>query len=191
MASYKDKVGPKIKSIADNLHLAMSTFSRMKAPLIIAVNGMAAGAGFSLAISGDIVLASDKAAFVMAYTKAGLSPDGGSTYFLPRLIGLRRAQELMLTNRQLSAQEAYDWGLINEVVEADKLLDRTMKIAGDLAVGSLGAHAAVKKLLLASFDNGLEVQMEIEGREISERAQSADGQEGISAFMSKRAPVFK
>jgi len=158
--------------------------------VIVAVNGMAAGAGFSLAISGDIVLASNKAAFVMAYTKAGLSPDGSSSYYLPRLIGLRRAQELMFTNRQLSATEAYEWGLINEVVDTDMLLKKAINIASELANGSVAANAAVKKLLLSSFENSLETQMEIEGREISERAKSDDGREGISAFIEKRKPDF-
>lgn len=190
MASDGDKRGMKIKDLADHLHIAISTFARMKAPVIIAVNGMAAGAGFSLAMCGDIVLASEKAAFLMAYTKAGLSPDGGASYYLPRLIGLRRTQELMLTNRQLSAAEAHDWGLINEVVKADKLLDRAISIANGLASGSVGANAAVKKLLLCSFGNTLETQMEIEGREISERANSEDGKEGISAFVEKRNPDF-
>ena len=97
MVSHGDKVESEIKKLADDLHMAISTFARMKKPIVIAVNGMAAGAGFSLAISGDIVVAADTAAFTMAYTKAGLSPDGSSSYYLPRLIGLRRAQDLMLT----------------------------------------------------------------------------------------------
>lgn len=191
MASYGADLGLKIKELADDLHTAISTFSRMKAPVVVAVNGMAAGAGFSLSITGDIVLASDKAAFMMAYTKAGLSPDGGSSYFLPRLIGLRRAQDLMLTNKQLSAEQALEWGLITEVVEDDKLMDRAMEIAKTLAEGSVNANYAVKKLLLQSFNNSLETQMEIEGRGISFCASSNDGREGIAAFIAKRKPVFK
>lgn len=191
MAAAGDKAGQAVKALADNLHMATATFARMDAPVIVAVNGMAAGAGFSLAIAGDLVVASEKAAFVMAYTKAGLSPDGSSSYYLPRLIGLRKTQELMLTNRQLSAQEALDWGLINEVVEADALMDRAMDIAGGLAKGSLGSNAAIKKLLLVSFQNGPETQMELEGREISTRAASKDGREGITAFVEKRKPKFE
>jgi len=190
MASHENNMSRNVKALADSFHMAISTFSRMAKPVIIAVNGMAAGAGFSLAISGDIVIASEKAAFVMAYTRAGLSPDGSSSYFLPRLIGLRRAQELMLMNRQLSANEALDWGLVTEVVAADQLMPRAMEIAATLAAGSAGANAAVKKLLLCSFQNGLETQMEIEGREISARAQSPDGREGIAAFVEKRKAEF-
>ena len=127
----------------------------------------------------------------MAYTKSGLSPDGSATYFLPRLIGLRRAQELMLTNRQLSAQQALEWGLVTDVVEEGKLIERAMEVATMLAEGSTTANYAVKKLLLQSFNNSLETQMEIEGREISKCARSSDGREGISAFMAKRKPIFE
>jgi len=191
MASHGDNVGPEVKSLADNLHIAISTFSRMDAPLIIAVNGMAAGAGFSLAMSGDLVISSQAAGFMMAYTNAGLSPDGSSTYFLPRLIGLRRTQELMLTNRKLSADEAQDWGLINQVIEADKLQDEAMRIAQRLAEGALKSHSAVKKLLLMSYENSLEDQMDLESQTISDCAVSPDGREGISAFTEKRKPDFQ
>ncbi len=107
----------------------ISTFARMDAVLITAVNGAAAGAGFSLAVTGDLVLAAESASFTMAYTKAGLSPDGSSSYYLPRLIGIRRTQELMLTNRTLTAAEALDWGLVTEVV-ARRRTRRTHRGAG-------------------------------------------------------------
>ncbi|MEP6343790.1 MAG: enoyl-CoA hydratase-related protein [Maricaulaceae bacterium] len=191
MASYGADLGAKIKDLADDLHTAISTFSRMRAPVVVAVNGMAAGAGFSLSITGDIVLASDKASFMMAYTKSGLSPDGSASYFLPRLVGLRRAQDLMLTNKKLSAQQALEWGLITEVVEDDKLMERAMEVAKTLADGSVNANSAVKKLLLQSFNNSLETQMEIEGRAISKCARSNDGREGIAAFIAKRKPIFE
>ena len=190
-ASHGDNIGVEIKSLADDLHVAISTFSRMNAPLIVAVNGMAAGAGFSLAVSGDLVIASRGSGFMMAYTNAGLSPDGSSSYFLPRIIGLRRTQELMLTNRKLSAEEAVDWGLINRVVEADKLMDEAIKIASKLALGALKSHAAIKKLLLQTYDNSLEDQMELEGKTISDCAVSPDGREGIAAFTQKRKPEFQ
>lgn len=191
MASFGDDVSRQIKILADDLHMAISTFARMEAPVVTAVNGMAAGAGFSLAIGGDIVLADPAAKFVMAYTRAGLSPDGGSSYMLPRLIGLRRTQELMLLNRQLSADEAYDWGLVTQIVETGALMEQARKIASDLASGPVGANAAVKRLLLETFTNGLETQMEIEGRGISRCAGSRDGREGIAAFIEKRRPQFE
>lgn len=191
MVSYGNQAASHVKNLADNLHMAISNFSRMSPPLIIAINGMAAGAGFSLAVSGDYVIASESAAFTMAYTKAGLSPDGSSSYFLPRLIGLRRTQDLMLTNRILTSHKALEWGLVSQVVESDDLHSSAMELAQKLASGSLASHSIVKKLLLCSFNNSLETQMEIEGRYISQCVGSADGQEGIMAFSEKRAPKFK
>ncbi|MCB0940550.1 MAG: enoyl-CoA hydratase/isomerase family protein [Mycobacterium sp.] len=182
--------GPFVKGIADDLHRAISTFARMDAVLITAVNGVAAGAGFSLAIAGDLVLAADSASFTMAYTRAGLSPDGSSSYYLPRLVGVRRTQELMLTNRTLSAAEAVDWGLVTAVVPAAELAAKTQELAEQLAAAAKGSSGAVKKLMLASFGSGLEEQMELEGRLIAACADSADGREGIEAFLNKRAPKF-
>ncbi|PRC49000.1 enoyl-CoA hydratase, partial [Mycobacterium sp. ITM-2017-0098] len=108
--------GRHIKGVADDLHRAISTFARMDAVVITAVNGTAAGAGFSLAVTGDLVLAAQSASFTMAYTRVGLSPDGSASYHLPRLIGIAKTKQLMLTNRSLSAEEALQWGLVTEVV---------------------------------------------------------------------------
>ncbi len=180
-----------IKQMAGDLHIAISRFSRMDAPTIAAINGTAAGAGFSIAISADVVISTKSAKFVMAYTNAGLSPDGSSTYFLPRRIGDRRARELMLTNRVLSAEEALDWGLINKIVDQKNLSTTTKELAEEFASGPTLAYGKVKNLLNASFDNGLETQMELETRGISDMARSSDGREGIQAFLNKRKPNFK
>jgi 2-(1,2-epoxy-1,2-dihydrophenyl)acetyl-CoA isomerase len=180
-----------VKQMAGDLHMALSRLNRMDAPVIAAVNGTAAGAGFSIAVATDLAIAVDSAKFTMAYTNAGLSPDGSSSYFLPRRIGDRRARELMLTNRLLSAQEALEWGILNQVVSADEFDDAVAKIASSLAKGPTRAYGQVKQLLTASFDNGLETQMELETRGISDMARSEDGQEGINAFLNKRNPEFK
>jgi 2-(1,2-epoxy-1,2-dihydrophenyl)acetyl-CoA isomerase len=190
-AGMGEKPGPDLKLLADNLHSTISTFSRMDAALIIAVNGIAAGGGFSLALAGDIVLAAESASFTMAYTRAGLSPDGSSSYFLPRLVGLRKAQELMLTNNRLSASEALELGLVTYMVADAELEQNTQQVAAELASSAHQSIACVKKLLLSSFDNSLETQMETEGRYVSQCAASPDGQEGIQAFIEKRQPVFK
>ena len=182
--------GRYIKGVADHLHRAISTFARMDAVLVTAVNGVAAGAGVSLAVTGDLVLAAASASFTMAYTKAGLSPDGSSSYYLPRLIGVRRTQELMITNRTLSAAEALQWGLVTEIVADDELGDRADALAHQIASGARRSNAAVKKLLLTSLKNSLEEQMEMEGRLIAECADSADGREGVDAFMAKRPAEF-
>jgi 2-(1,2-epoxy-1,2-dihydrophenyl)acetyl-CoA isomerase len=179
-----------IKGVADDLHRAISTFARMDAVLITAVNGTAAGAGFSIAVTGDLVLAAESASFTMAYTKVGLSPDGSSSYYLPRLVGIRRAQELMLTNRTLPAAQAQEWGLVTEVVADADLADRATAVAEQLASGSAGSTGAVKTLLLSSLKNSLEEQMEAEGRFIAAQADSADGREGVDAFLAKRRAEF-
>ena len=182
--------GPFIKGVADDLHRAITTFARMDAVLIVAVNGVAAGAGFSLAVTGDLVLAAESASFTMAYTRAGLSPDGSSSYYLPRLIGITKTKELMLTNRTLSAQEASQWGLVTEVVADTELADRTNQLADQMAATARQSNGSVKALLLGTFKNGLEEQMELEGRLIAERAESTDGREGIDAFLEKRKAEF-
>jgi 2-(1,2-epoxy-1,2-dihydrophenyl)acetyl-CoA isomerase len=191
MMSLGDEVGAAVKSLADDLHSAISTLSRMQAALVVAVNGVAAGAGFSLALIGDIVLAADSSSFTMAYTSAGLCPDGSSSYFLPRLVGLRKAQELMLTNRTLSAQEACALGIVTRVVADDDLAAQAEQVASDLANSARLSTAYVKKLLLASPDNNLEAQMELEGQLVSRCAASPDGREGIQAFVDKRQPEFE
>src|SRR5205085_6616936 len=137
-----------LRRITLGLHVAISRFSRMDAPVIAAVGGTAAGGGMSLACSADIVIAADTARFTMAYTRIGLVPDGGSTYFLPRRIGLSRARDLMLRNRMLNAAEALDWGLVEQVVAAKDLDDEARKIARELAAGSTLAFGATKRLLL-------------------------------------------
>jgi 2-(1,2-epoxy-1,2-dihydrophenyl)acetyl-CoA isomerase len=190
MAEAGDARGAYVKRLAHHLHRAIATFASMDLPLIVAVNGMAAGGGFSLAMSGDLVVAGRSAAFNMAYSRAGLSPDGASTWTLPRLIGLRRAQALMYTNRTLSSAEALDWGLVSEVVDDAELLPRARTLGQMFVDGSRGANANIKALLRASDHNGLESQMELEARHVSACADSTDGREGIDAFIAKRSPKF-
>ncbi len=185
-----DKVGILLKEITTYLHAASARFARMSAPLIVAVNGTAAGAGFSLAIAGDLVLAAEHAKFTMAYTGIGASPDGSSTHYLPRLIGLRRSQELMFTNRVLSAAEALDWGMLTKVVSADALLTEAQALARKMADGPSLAHGEIKSLLLASYSNTLETQLELESRGIAKCVGSEQGTEGLKAFKEKRKPDF-
>jgi 2-(1,2-epoxy-1,2-dihydrophenyl)acetyl-CoA isomerase len=127
----------------------------------------------------------------MAYTRAGLVPDGSSTFYMPRKIGDRRTRELMLTNRVLKADEALDCGIVNQVVAADELMEAASGLARELAGGPTLAFGAVKTLLNGTFDQTLESQMELEARAIADLSISADGQEGIRAFLEKRPPEFK
>ena len=189
-AHQADDLGPLLKEMTVFLHGAFSRLARMRAPVVTAVNGIAAGGGFGLAMCSDFVVAAESAAFTMAFTAAGLSPDSSSTWFLPRIIGLRRAQDLMLTNRRVTAREALEWGLVSRVVADDALADEAAGVARTLAAGPTEAFGSVKRLLAATFDNGLETQMELEAREVTDNARGADGREGVAAFLEKRRPVF-
>ncbi len=191
MHAQGDQVDIALKALADTLHQAIATLCQMDAALLVAVNGIAAGAGFSLTMIGDIVLAARSASFTMAYTKAGLSPDGSSSYFLPRLVGLRKAQELMLTNNTLTADQALAMGLVTKVVEDDLLSVETEKLAAQIATGARGSIAGVKRLLLSSYDHNLEDQMAAEALQIADCAASMDGREGMQAFIEKRKPAFE
>ena len=186
-----DQVDALLKQLTDQLHVAFSTLMRMRAPLIVAVNGAAAGIGLSLALIGDITIASEKASFTLAYTAAGLSPDGGATYLLPKVVGIKRAKEMMITNRRLSAAEALEWGMVNRVVAPEALLDETLAMAKSIAQGATNAFASVKSLVLSSFSESLESQMVLEVEALARNAMSKDGQEGIQSFLEKRQPEFK
>jgi len=178
-----------LKEITTYLHAAVSRFARTNAPVITAVNGAAAGAGFSLACAGDLTLAAESAKFTMAYTGVGLTPDGSSTYFLPKLIGARRSLELMLTNRTLSAREALGWGIVNQVVADEDLAAEAAKLATRLAKGPTLAYGRTKALVRAERD--LEAQMELETRAIADSARSQDGRTGIRAFIAREKPKFQ
>ncbi len=190
-ADAGDDAGILLKEMTTYFHAAISRLSRMNAPVIAAVNGMAAGAGFSFVAACDIAIAADTAMFTSAYTAASLTPDGSSTYFVPRLVGMRRAMELMLTNRRLTAQEALEWGLVNQVVGRAELLEVAMSLATTFAEGGTLAYGAVKRMLHESFAGTLETQMELEARSIASMSHTEDGREGITAFFEKRRPNFQ
>lgn len=172
------------------LHAAASRFSWMRAPLIAAVNGVAAGAGLSAVAWCDLAIAADTATFTSAYTKIGFTPDGSSTWFLSRILGRRRAMELYLTNRTLTAREALEWGLVNRVVPAAELKTEVAKLAAQLAQGPTGSFGGVKKLLHMAATDSLESQMERETRTLAEIAAGADAREGVRAFVEKRKATF-
>ena len=193
LASFReagDGMSSLLKEITTFLHAAISQLARMRAPVMAAVNGTAAGAGFSLVCATDFAIAAESAKFSMAYTQAGLTPDGSSTYFMPRLIGARRTLELMMTNRRLSAHEALDWGLLNQVVPDGELEDTAMGLARQLAEGATSAFGATKKLVVESFSESLETQMEAESRAITQASRGSEAKEGINAFFEKRKPDF-
>ena len=180
-----------VKEITTYLHAAMSRLTRMDAPVVAAVHGAVAGAGMSIAIACDIVVAAETTRFMVAYTRAGLVPDGSSTYFLPRIVGLKRALELTLTNRMFSAQEALQWGLVTRVVPDNELLAQASAMAVQLAAGPTRAYGISKRLLHSGWTETLETQMENESQAIANSARTADAREGITSFLEKRPPKFK
>ena len=179
-----------VTRMATMVHAAVSRFAHMDAPLICAVNGSAGGAGLSMALAGDIVLAADRAKFVSAYTASGLSPDGSLTYFLAKHIGLLRAKELVLTNRVLTAEEARDWGMITRVVAANDLPAEARALAAQMAAGPTKAFGRAKHLLETAFSESLETQLDKETRAIAAMMRTRDGSEGIAAFLAKRSASF-
>lgn len=190
-AAQGERLPSHLKEVAGNLHAAISRFVRMDAPVIAAVNGSAGGAGFSLCLFCDLVLAAQSAKFVLAYTRSGLSPDGGSTFFLPRIVGVRRALELALTNRVLSADEALAWGIVTRVVPDASLQAEADRLAAELAAGATAAFGAAKRLIHHGFSESLETQMELEAQAIAAQARTPESREGIAAFIAKRAPRFQ
>lgn len=180
-----------VKELTTYLHGAVSRFCRTDKPVLMAVNGVAAGGGLSLALSGDLVVATESARFTMAYSKIAATPDGSSSYFLPRLIGLRRTMELYLTNRVLTAREAFDWGLITRVVPDAEFKAAVTALAGEMAQGPSKAYGGAKRLFHQSTWESLETQMEAEAQAIANSGRTEDFRAGVTAFAEKKSPVFR
>ncbi|MGY4572754.1 enoyl-CoA hydratase-related protein [Bradyrhizobium sp. USDA 3256] len=186
------------QSLGDNIYTgvmrhywpAMQALRECRVPVVVAVNGVAAGGGFSLAMSGDIILAARSASFIQVFSRIGLVPDLGSTWLLPRLIGRQRALDLMLLNEPLPAERAKEWGLVRDVVDDAKLLDEAKALAGRLADGPTRALVATRQLLEESEHASYADQFrrEIELQQVIR--ESADAREGRQAFVEKRKAQF-
>jgi 2-(1,2-epoxy-1,2-dihydrophenyl)acetyl-CoA isomerase len=162
----------------------------MEKPVIAAVNGVAAGAGASLALACDLRVASESAAFIQAFINVGLVPDSGSTFVLPRLVGPARALELTITGRKVSAAEALQIGLVNQVVPDAELFPATMKLAERLASLPPRGIALTKRAIYAAWSNDLSTQLEYEAQLQTTAGQTRDHREGVNAFLEKRPPKF-
>ena len=185
--------GPTSRVASDMLtdfHGAIYKMNRMPKPFVAGVNGAAGGAGLSIVSAFDLVVCGESAKFTMAYTRAGVTPDGTSTYFVARHIGLRRMLDLTLTNRVLSAEEAESWGLVNRVVPDDEVDSATAELAQQLADGPSWALGHAKQVVYNGYESPLEQAGEFEGVTIAAAMGTHDGQEGIAAFVEKRAPRF-
>lgn len=182
------RVGALIKELTTYLHGAISRFCRSDKAVIMAINGIAAGGGLSLALSGDLVVAAESAKLTMAYSKIAATPDGSSSYFLPRLVGLRRAMELYFTNRVLTAREALEWGLITRVVPDADFKGAVEGLSRELAQGPSKAFGAAKRLFHQSTWESLETQMELEAQAIANSGRTEDFKAGVTAFANKKSP---
>ena len=160
-------------------------------PIVCAVNGIAAGAGANIALACDLVLAARSASFLQAFSRIGLVPDSGGTWFLPRLAGAARAMGLALLADKLPAEEAERWGIIWKAVDDARLMDEASSIARKLAEGPTRAYGLIKKALYASASNTLDAQLDLERDLQREAGASEDYREGVAAFMQKRKPAFK
>jgi 2-(1,2-epoxy-1,2-dihydrophenyl)acetyl-CoA isomerase len=184
------RMASSLEDLASTLHQAVVHLAKMRKPLLVLVNGPAAGAGLSLAILGDVVLAARSAHFTAAYGALGLTPDGGMTWLLPRLVGMRKAQEIILTNRRVTASDAEAMGLITQVVDDASLHDEGIAVAQRLGRSATAAFGATRALLAASFLNTLETQLDGEARAITHAAMGPESREGVAAFFAKRKPDF-
>lgn len=189
MVAAGGDVNAYLTELTDDVHAGLLHLARMNAPVVAAVQGTAAGAGLGLVLAADLAIAGRSAKFTAAYTGVGLTPDAGCTFLLPRAVGYKRAMELVLTNRVLDAQQALEWGLINQVVDDEGLAETAGALAARLAAGPTGAFGASKRLL-SEAEPGREAQLAREGRSVAARAESAEGREGIAAFLEKRTPKF-
>ncbi|MFT7597373.1 MAG: 2-(1,2-epoxy-1,2-dihydrophenyl)acetyl-CoA isomerase [Acidimicrobiales bacterium] len=182
---------PKLASdMLTDFHGAIYRMNRMPKPVVAGVAGAAGGAGLSFVSAFDLVIAEESAKFTMAYTRAGVTPDGTSTYFLSRHIGVRRTMDLTLTNRVLSAAEAESWGLVNRVVPDGEADQAAIDLAKQLAAGPAFALGQAKRLIYEGHDTSLEQTGEREGVMIANAMGTADGREGIAAFVEKRSANF-
>lgn len=179
-----------MQQVLDALHGAVQVMLELPFPTIAAINGVVAGAGMGVALATDLAVASDAAVFTMAYTGIGVSPDGSSTFFLPRLVGTRFAMEMILTNRLIDAHEALALGLVNEVAAADEFDETVAKLAGRLAKGPTQAYVRARKLVRSAHANSPTEQMSAEAESILAAGDTHDFYEGISAFIEKRKPTF-
>ncbi|MBL8569376.1 MAG: enoyl-CoA hydratase/isomerase family protein [Phreatobacter sp.] len=185
-----DRMPSYFSELAGVLHMAVTRFMRMPKPLLVVVNGPAAGAGLGLAAAGDIVIAARSAHFSAGYINIGLSPDVSTSWHLPRLIGMRKAQDMLLTNRRVSAIEAEAIGLITRAVEDSELENERQRYTALLAGAATEAIGLTRNLLSESFNSTLEYHLEREARSVVTAARSKECAEGIRAFLEKRKPDF-
>jgi 2-(1,2-epoxy-1,2-dihydrophenyl)acetyl-CoA isomerase len=190
LTEFREASGDIAARLRENYHPNIRAIRALEKPVIAAVNGVAAGAGVSLASACDLRLAADTANFIPAFINIGLIPDSGGSYFVTRLIGAARAFEWFASGRKLTAAEAHAWGLVSEVVQADALSGRVAELAAQLADLPTRGIGMTKRLLDAALDSTLEEQLEREAQLQAAATQTDDFREGVAAFLEKRPPRF-
>ena len=188
---YPARPGAAFHTLASQFHLAILEIRRMKKPVVAAVNGVAAGGGFSLALACDFRVMEKSAVLRQAYTSNGLCIDGGGTFTLPRLVGYARALEIAAFDEPISADQALSWGLVTKVVEDGQALAEATAMAQLLARRALNSFAWSKKLITDAFNTSFESQLELERTALEACADHADGREGLAAFSEKRKPKYE
>ncbi|TNE60623.1 MAG: 2-(1,2-epoxy-1,2-dihydrophenyl)acetyl-CoA isomerase [Alphaproteobacteria bacterium] len=178
-------------NLIDSYHPFFLELAALEIPVVSAINGVAAGAGMSLAISADLVLAARSAYFLQAFVNIGLVPDAGSTFLLPRLIGTQRARAMMMLGEKVPAETALEWGLVYDVVDDDKLMDTARTLARKLANGPTRAYAGIRSLMKSSADNSYAEQLQAEAGAQRLASRTSDSAEGVMAFVQKRPADFK
>lgn len=191
VSSDTDKAPNLGDSVEKNYNPLIRRLTTYPMPVICAVNGVAAGAGASITMACDFVIAARSASFILSFAKIGLVPDSGSSWHLARAIGLPKAKALAMLGNKLSAEQAEQWGLIYQVVDDDAVMTSSRELAAHLATQPTAALANIKSLINSSFDRSLMAQLELEREAMHRLGQSDDYQEGVAAFMEKRAPSFK
>ena len=191
MGEYLPKAGDLFYKLTEQIHACFTTILTMGKPVVNSLNGIVAGGALGIALAGDYRIASKSAKLLSAHFKRGFVPAGGTTYILPRLIGLGRTQALFFGGKNLNSSEMLEWGLVHEVIEDEYLNKRTLEMAKELASGPAGAIAETKKLLLESEALSLEEELEREREKNRDSGNSGDAIEGIKAFLEKREPEFE
>ena len=191
LTEFREAAGDLGARLRSTYHPNILALRALEKPVLAAINGPAAGAGISLACACDLRIASDGATFVPAFINIGLVPDSGSTHFVRRLLGTARAFEWLASGRRLTAAEAHAWGLVSEVVEADRLLGRAAELAAELAAMPTRGIGMTKRLLDHAERTTLEEQLELEAQLQAAATQTADFREGVEAFLEKREPRFE
>jgi 2-(1,2-epoxy-1,2-dihydrophenyl)acetyl-CoA isomerase len=190
-AAEADDAADYVARLVEDFHAGLQILENFRAPVITAVHGAAAGAGMGLALTADIVIAAETSRFVMAYTRAGLTPDGGTSWILPHLIGLRRALELTLLNRAIEAHEALALGMITEIAPDAEVTVRARGIAEELAKGPTAAYVTARRLLRHAHANDYAAHLHAEAAAIESSFRTPDGLEGVRAFSQRRPPTFQ